>query len=115
MEIVYSNSSLEEVAFFDVFPQATDATFDGTWSNYPWLKDGKMYNHNHRNFQYGCAYSKAVMLAKLHSPEARASCAVPKSNQYLYSSSGSKKKPHLDIIFLSSVLYFKLMVPFFHA
>jgi choice-of-anchor B domain-containing protein len=31
---------LTEVAYFDTFPSSTEAEFQGTWSNYPWLPDG---------------------------------------------------------------------------
>jgi hypothetical protein len=31
---------LTEVAFFDTYPAHTDATFDGTWSNYPFFESG---------------------------------------------------------------------------
>jgi choice-of-anchor B domain-containing protein len=32
--------SLEEVAFFDTYPAHSDATFNGTWSNYPFFASG---------------------------------------------------------------------------
>ncbi len=32
--------TLEEIAFFDVFPDSDAASFVGTWSNYPWFRDG---------------------------------------------------------------------------
>ena len=31
---------LEEVAFFDTYPQSTTATFNGQWSNYPYFPSG---------------------------------------------------------------------------
>ena len=31
---------LEEVAFFDTYPQATTAQFNGQWSNYPYFRSG---------------------------------------------------------------------------
>ncbi|MEX2290946.1 MAG: choice-of-anchor B family protein [Mycobacteriales bacterium] len=33
-------ASMSEVAFFDTYPAHTDATFDGTWSNYPFFASG---------------------------------------------------------------------------
>jgi hypothetical protein len=33
-------NSLSEVAFFDTYPAHSDATFDGTWSNYPFFESG---------------------------------------------------------------------------
>jgi choice-of-anchor B domain-containing protein len=33
-------SQLTEVGFFDTYPFHTDATFDGTWSNYPFFESG---------------------------------------------------------------------------
>lgn len=32
--------TLQEVASFDVFPEHDRASFVGTWSNYPWFRDG---------------------------------------------------------------------------
>lgn len=32
--------SLEQIAFFDNFPDHNDSSFVGTWSNYPWFDDG---------------------------------------------------------------------------
>ncbi len=37
-----ANSRLEELAFFDVYPQHNSATFSGTWSNYPYFASGNV-------------------------------------------------------------------------
>lgn len=34
------DGTLEEIAFFDVFPEDDDATFNGAWSNYPYFDSG---------------------------------------------------------------------------
>lgn len=34
------NGELEEVAYFDTFPQNNDAEFEGAWSNYPFFESG---------------------------------------------------------------------------
>ena len=39
-ETVPLESSLEEIAYFDVFPDHDDAKFVGTWSNYPYFGNG---------------------------------------------------------------------------
>ena len=31
---------MEEVAFFDTYPQSTTAQFNGQWSNYPYFRSG---------------------------------------------------------------------------
>jgi len=36
------NAQLEEVAFFDVYPQNDNAGFQGTWSNYPYFESGNI-------------------------------------------------------------------------
>lgn len=36
-----NDPELEEVGFFDVYPESNSANFQGTWSNYPWLKNGQ--------------------------------------------------------------------------
>ena len=35
-----ANATLEEVAYFDVYPDNNSAQFDGTWSNYPYFPSG---------------------------------------------------------------------------
>jgi choice-of-anchor B domain-containing protein len=35
-----ASGSMEEIAFFDTYPAHSDATFDGTWSNYPFFESG---------------------------------------------------------------------------
>jgi choice-of-anchor B domain-containing protein len=35
-----ADKKLTEVAYFDTYPAHTDATFDGTWSNYPFFESG---------------------------------------------------------------------------
>ncbi|MFK7757468.1 MAG: choice-of-anchor B family protein [Flavobacteriales bacterium] len=35
-----SNGVLNEVAFFDVYPQSNAAAFNGSWSNYPYFESG---------------------------------------------------------------------------
>ncbi|MBM55377.1 MAG: regulator [Euryarchaeota archaeon] len=35
-----AQGQMEEVAFFDVYPQNDNANFDGTWSNYPFFPSG---------------------------------------------------------------------------
>jgi choice-of-anchor B domain-containing protein len=35
-----ADGSLTEVAFFDTYPADDDATFNGTWSNYPYFESG---------------------------------------------------------------------------
>jgi choice-of-anchor B domain-containing protein len=35
-----SNASFTEVGFFDTYPANNDASFNGTWSNYPYFKSG---------------------------------------------------------------------------
>ena len=35
-----ANGIIEEVAFFDVYPQNDEAHFNGTWSNYPYFPSG---------------------------------------------------------------------------
>lgn len=37
-----ANAQLEELAFFDVYPQHNNATFSGTWSNYPYFASGNV-------------------------------------------------------------------------
>ena len=40
MDVSDVANGIEEVAFFDTFPSHDDATFDGTWSNYPYFASG---------------------------------------------------------------------------
>jgi choice-of-anchor B domain-containing protein len=35
-----ANGELEEVAYFDTFPQNNDTEYDGAWSNYPYFESG---------------------------------------------------------------------------
>ncbi len=37
-----ANGQLEELAFFDVYPQHDNASFSGTWSNYPYFASGNI-------------------------------------------------------------------------
>lgn len=37
-----ANAQLEELAYFDVYPQNNNATFSGTWSNYPYFASGNV-------------------------------------------------------------------------
>ena len=44
LRILYFDHEKEdvvEVGHFDVLPSSTTVTFSGTWSNYPWYKNGK--------------------------------------------------------------------------
>lgn len=35
-----ANANLEEIAYFDTYPQGDGASFSGTWSNYPYFESG---------------------------------------------------------------------------
>ncbi|MGH2541458.1 MAG: choice-of-anchor B family protein, partial [Ardenticatenaceae bacterium] len=35
-----ANANLEQLGYFDVYPEHNDAGFDGTWSNYPYFESG---------------------------------------------------------------------------
>ena len=37
-----TDGNLEEIAFFDTFPQDNDFGFDGAWSNYPYFESGNV-------------------------------------------------------------------------
>ena len=39
-EGLYDGGTLSEIAHFDVFPDHDNASFVGTWSNYPYFEDG---------------------------------------------------------------------------
>lgn len=38
------NMALKEVGYFDVFPSVNDATFGGSWSNYPYYDSGIVFS-----------------------------------------------------------------------
>ena len=46
LRILYFDDEQEDVVetgYFDVLPDRTTITFSGTWSNYPWYTDGKLW------------------------------------------------------------------------
>ena len=41
LNIDQENYDLQEVAYFDVYPAASDPEIGGSWSNYPYFESGK--------------------------------------------------------------------------